>query len=442
MARTTLAAASPSPPLALQPLSRFLGENPNGEWQLKVTDGTAGDDDGVLKGWSLDLAGLAEAPTLVTRSASVTGVAKTLSATPVTSTINVSGVPVGSVWNMDLTTRIQSAARGAMNITLTSPGGRTVQLVDDNLHGSGAVNPYDNTTFDDTSDVLLATSTATAFQSAQVAPIEPLGAFRGENPNGDWTLTVTYARSPEQGINKLNGWTLDVETAATIGAPKAPRLCTPATSTWTGTAAGSGKAINNGTYNAATNGWTTQDIDVNSNSTVGTYLHDVQVLTRIRGGFVDTMRLQLVAPSGQTVWLARDSGPSSSPNSTAFDGALFTDGATALGAPGSIWDGEKPYPSSGPITPVAPIQPLSGWWASTAGRLVPAGVRQQWLPGHPGGAEGVLAEAHHVQRGAGAQEGRRGLRSHHLRPRTREPVPDDLRRRHGARFAGRQHRFP
>ena len=147
VARTTFTDQEAKPALSpLEALSRFLGENPNGEWQLKVTDEGDGDDDGVLKGWSLDVTTLAEAPTLVTHRQTVTGVAKTLTATPVTSTINISGVPKGSAWKVDVLTRIQSNARGAMNITLTSPGGRTVQLVDDNLHGSGAVNPYDNTT--------------------------------------------------------------------------------------------------------------------------------------------------------------------------------------------------------------------------------------------------------------------------------------------------------
>ncbi len=339
-----------------QAFSRFVGSNPNGVWKLAVTDQSPDDDTGILKGWSLDVSTLPEEPTLTTHHNDKTE-NLTVDATPITSTINVGNVPVGSVWTPRVTTQLSTLARGALKVTLTSPDGRVVKLIDDNLPAAGPTQsmlPYLGTVFDDQADTLVTDAVASGDTNlVRVAPVEPLGAFRGEAVAGNWKLTVSDARAA--GGDNLAGWSLDLVSAATLAVPKAPAMCTPTTQSFTATN-NADQPVNFGTFSPA-NGWTQTGVAVFG---AGTYLHDVKVTTRVVSPAAAKLRLQLLAPNGETVWLTRDYGDTvggPGDQTATYSGTLFDDGAGAVNPPGSV--AESGFPADGPISPVAPIQPLS-----------------------------------------------------------------------------------
>jgi len=128
--------------------------------------------------------------------------------TVVFSAIMVSNVE-GVVWDLDVTTFITHTFISDLDITLTSPAGTSVTLTTDN--GVGLDNCFNGTVWDDQADQPVTDAThMNGITSTPLSPEEPLAAFRGENPNGQWTLAISDDSNNDGG--NLASWSLDFAT--------------------------------------------------------------------------------------------------------------------------------------------------------------------------------------------------------------------------------------
>jgi subtilisin-like proprotein convertase family protein len=138
--------------------------------------------------------------------------------TPITSTINVSGL-TGRIYDLDVTTRIPHETSGDLVVDLTSPSGKVVELT----LGNGGVLPnvFNGTVWDDGADPggqAGSTSNARVTDHAYVGdvvasplvPQDALASFMGDDPNGTWTLTVVDA--DPVGVGHLDEWSLSIAT--------------------------------------------------------------------------------------------------------------------------------------------------------------------------------------------------------------------------------------
>lgn len=82
---------------------------------------------------------------------------------------------------------------GDLVVTLTSPQGKTVTLIDRIGIGNNSGNNFCNTRLDDeaTGGSVQALLTANAPHTGTFTPATPLSSFDGENPNGTWVLNVS-----------------------------------------------------------------------------------------------------------------------------------------------------------------------------------------------------------------------------------------------------------
>jgi subtilisin-like proprotein convertase family protein len=216
-----LALASPLVPE--EPFDAFRGENPNGTWTLRIADDLGGDT-GSLNSWNLDVRSLPTAPTINT-PASFNNMtpAPIPDAGSVTSTVLVSGM-TGTIEDVKTLLNITHTDNSDLDITVRSPSGRVVTLTTDN--GLATDNGFAGTTFDTKVDpanqVPFAATTFAASNMVTdtvfvnlvtrtpLTPEESLGAFRGEQPNGTWTLTVSDDLATDTGM--LNSWGLTITT--------------------------------------------------------------------------------------------------------------------------------------------------------------------------------------------------------------------------------------
>ncbi|MEK7832314.1 MAG: proprotein convertase P-domain-containing protein, partial [Acidobacteriota bacterium] len=125
-----------------------------------------------------------------------------------TSTIAIAGAGP-YLWDLNMVTNITHTFAADLDITITSPAGTVVTLTTDN--GAGNDNVFAGTTWDDQGG-----TPATDFVYANLTVATPLvaeealGAFRGENPNGNWTITIVDDLGGDTGT--LNNWSLAVNT--------------------------------------------------------------------------------------------------------------------------------------------------------------------------------------------------------------------------------------
>jgi subtilisin-like proprotein convertase family protein len=121
-------------------------------------------------------------------------------------TVNVAGAPVFT-FQVELTAAITHTWTDDLDIRLTSPSGTIVTISTDN--GTSNDNVFNGTVWSDfagtpTTDFAYANNvTATA-----LIPEAAMGAFYGEDPNGDWTLTITDDAGGDTG--SLSGWSLTI----------------------------------------------------------------------------------------------------------------------------------------------------------------------------------------------------------------------------------------
>jgi subtilisin-like proprotein convertase family protein len=214
-----LVGASPLAPE--EALGAFIGENPNGTWTLTVRDDTAGAP-ATLSSWGLDIQSLPAAPPPVSASSYTESPGTAISAvgTPViTSTIDTvgEGAYLGDV---DVTTNILHTMPSDLQIALTSPAGTTVFLttgvfapgfgVEDNVWAgtlwNDDANPGGQVPYTTNAGLASDHPYANSVLASPLAPNEGFAAFRGENPNGTWTLTVADQFGGEGGA--LTSWGL------------------------------------------------------------------------------------------------------------------------------------------------------------------------------------------------------------------------------------------
>ncbi len=203
----------------------FIGEDPNGVWTLTVSD-DANLDGGSLDSWTLALATLDETPT-ATLTVGANAPALVIPAGPgvVSDTLNIAGA-MDTICDVNVLTNITHTFSADLEITLTSPAGTSVTLTTDN--GGANDNSFSGTLWDDDADpgnpapfpaatfaasnMVTDTTYVNLVPEVTLTPEEALAAFNGEDPNGDWTLTINDDAGGDMGI--LAAWSLDIMTCA------------------------------------------------------------------------------------------------------------------------------------------------------------------------------------------------------------------------------------
>src|SRR5262245_45535716 len=137
----------------------------------------------------------------------------------VSSTINVVGAGT-YLWDLNMQTFITHTFAADLDITLQSPAGTIVTITTDN--GASNDNVFNGTVWDDqanpggqvpyTTNAGLVTDHpyVNLVTATPLVPEEALAAFRGENPNGTWTLTISDDLAGDGG--SLDSWQLEVST--------------------------------------------------------------------------------------------------------------------------------------------------------------------------------------------------------------------------------------
>jgi cysteine-rich repeat protein len=193
-------------------LGAAIGEAAAGPWALVVVD-DAGGNTGILRSWSLTVSTLGGVtpgtPTVFDGESNVS----ITDAAGATSKATVSDV--GRVHDLNVTVSISHPTAADLDVFLTSPSGRRVDLVTD--VGGGNSDLFKGTTFDDQAGVLVGDvelpPDGEAFTA--VVPEGALSAFMGEIPNGDWTLTVVDD-TPGYG-GEISSWSLAIAVATVCG---------------------------------------------------------------------------------------------------------------------------------------------------------------------------------------------------------------------------------
>lgn len=127
------------------------------------------------------------------------------------SNITISGAQP-TIWDVDVRTFIQHAFPAQLDVTVQSPSGTIVTLTTGN--GDACDNVFNGTLFDDSAEPASAGNRVTDFVcvdnvvKSPLVPEEGLAAFIGENPNGEWTLTVHDRTASVLGT--LDSWSLDI----------------------------------------------------------------------------------------------------------------------------------------------------------------------------------------------------------------------------------------
>lgn len=112
-------------------------------------------------------------------------------------------------------------------ISLTSPGGTTVQMFNRNCEGGFAI----IMTFDDEAGSNLGACNSTnSNNGSSFQPNSPLSGFDGEDSQGTWTLTVAISNNTFANRTALGAWSIALEPAVSAAVPE------PATYALAGTA--------------------------------------------------------------------------------------------------------------------------------------------------------------------------------------------------------------
>ncbi|MBN8566568.1 MAG: proprotein convertase P-domain-containing protein, partial [Flavobacteriales bacterium] len=123
--------------------------------------------------------------------------------TVVNSTINFNDASITSLYDIDVDINITHTWVQDMTLTLISPQGTAVALLQENCSSEDNI----NATFDDNGGNIVCSTTPPAI-SGRVKPVELLSQFIGENPNGTWTLEVNDPWNGDGGT--LNSWSIKV----------------------------------------------------------------------------------------------------------------------------------------------------------------------------------------------------------------------------------------
>lgn len=199
----------------LQPeeaLGAAIGEAAAGPWALVVVD-DAGGNTGTLRSWSLTvstLGGVTPGTPMVFDGESNVTIDDAAGAT---STATVSGV--SRIHDLDVTVSISHPTAAEIDVFLTSPSGRRIDLVTD--VGGGSSDLFNGTTFDDQAGEPVGDAELPLDGEAftAVVPEGALSAFMGEDPNGQWTLSVVDDTPGFDG--EISSWSLAIAIATVCG---------------------------------------------------------------------------------------------------------------------------------------------------------------------------------------------------------------------------------
>lgn len=210
----------------------FLGEDPNGIWTIVLRDDASALQSGVgtLVRWDLIFATVStpvvpSAPIVV---AGTSGVVvdhfNPQGVNPVTFTAQVTGI-APYLWDVDLTTAITHTFNADLEMLLTSPAGTTVTITTDN--GSAFDDVFAGTRWDDSVDDAVTDHVYTNLVTVpELSPEGRLAAFRGEDPNGTWTLTITDDNVGNVGV--LQSWSLELASLANAPGHETHEIDVPA----------------------------------------------------------------------------------------------------------------------------------------------------------------------------------------------------------------------
>src|SRR6185295_12338443 len=123
-------------------------------------------------------------------------------------------VAVGGTFlsSVTLYTEIKHTFAADLDITLTSPAGTIVKITTDN--GVGNDNVYNGTLWSGDAPIPITDAVTVNLVAFPLAGTEgALENYRGENPNGNWTLTITDDLGGDVGT--LVRWDLNVTTIPT-----------------------------------------------------------------------------------------------------------------------------------------------------------------------------------------------------------------------------------
>ncbi|MBK8431419.1 MAG: proprotein convertase P-domain-containing protein [Chloroflexi bacterium] len=190
-------------------LGAFVGEDPNGTWQLVVHD-DAEDDVGVLVQWRLEFTTLAQAPLLQTNSYSQLG-----GAIPDEGELSrgLLSQNRGRIYDLNLKADLGHPRTGDLDIYLAHETGITITLTSD--VGANVANGVNGTSWDDSAgipvtDWVFGNGTPTA-----LVPENGMGAFNGLEARGLWTLVVVDDTAGNTGT--LGTWGITITTATCAG---------------------------------------------------------------------------------------------------------------------------------------------------------------------------------------------------------------------------------
>ena len=174
-----------------------------------------------------------------------------------------------------------------------------------------------------------------------LVPEEALAAFRGEDPNGEWTLTISDDDAGDGG--SLDSWSLAI---TTFPAPPAERLVTVSNAVPTTIPAGPSVV--------------TSTISVPAGA--GRYLVDVNVTTSILHTFAADLDITLTSPQGIVVTLTTDNGAG---NDNVFNGTVWDDQANPGGQVPYITNSglatDHPYVNLTPASSLVPEEALAAF---------------------------------------------------------------------------------
>jgi subtilisin-like proprotein convertase family protein len=252
-------------------------------------------------------------------------------------------------WMVTLKTDIDHTASGDLDMTLRSPEGTVVTITSDN--GSALANLFGDTMWDDranpggqvpyTVNPRMVTDHPYINNTPvlELVPEESLGAFQGENPAGEWTLTISDDSAGNGGLLK-SGW------LSVISLPVQPEI------------AFVGKGNFNNPQPIPTGpSLITSTIEVSGETGV---ILDLDVLTFISHTYSADLDITVQSPSGTVATLSSDNGGS---YDNLFAQTYWDDQANPGGqVPYTTNNGmatDHNYAANGVVSPLTPEEPLS-----------------------------------------------------------------------------------
>ncbi len=209
---TALASAIPE-----RNLSKLMGEDPNGTWQLQV-DNAGALGAATLNAWSLAITTQAANPALTAKVFGNTISQSIPHGATTTSTITASGLGL-AIYKATVKVEVPHPKSGQIALSLTSPSGKVISLAK-NI-GGNTPDVFASTTFDDDAALLLGcTGAGCASPTATLGSAVPQGALSalvGDDPNGTWTLSIADNGMGPTGT--LQGWSLSLTPALCAMAP-------------------------------------------------------------------------------------------------------------------------------------------------------------------------------------------------------------------------------